>query len=399
VSVPAPAPAPPAGEDAAAAVELRLLGRTVAVPGRYLLYAVPFLWGTFGPAVRLLFMTDPHPEPSVFNSERLLLANAVYAPVLLAEVAAVRARFRARAEAAAEGAAAATDHNRAATRTQGDGDGDDDDAADPFLSIRAGLELGAYVFCANVAQVIGLQSTSASRAAFLVQLQTVFIPVLAAALGLGAVSRNTWIGAVTAVAGVALLSSDKSHGAASSLGGDALEVLSAVFFSFYVLRLGAFCSRIQPATLVAVKIFVQAALSVGWAVGMEALALAGPHAPYNAAHVDAHPWTPHVIAVNVAVVAWTGLMSSAVSGWLQSRGQQSVPPSEAAVIFATQPLWASATAALVLGEAFGPKGFAGGALIVAATVFSSLPEGDDSGGAGGDDGAAADGGTAAAKAD
>lgn len=336
-----------------------IFGKTLTVPGRYLLYSVPFMWGTFGPAVRLLFMSDPHPGPSVFNTERLLLSNAVYFPILSAEVVNIREKLRVKKASAGVAEEVATDE------------------ADPFLSIRAGVELGAYVFCANVAQVIGLQSTSASRAAFLVQLQTVFIPVIAAALGIAKVSRNTWIGSITALAGVALLSSDKGHGAVSSLTGDSLEVLSAFFFSLFVIRLGAFCNRIPPGPLVASKLAVQAFLSICWAVSVEAFALSGPGGGYDAVYHENHPWTLPVVAVNLGVVVWTGLICSALSGWFQTKGQQSVDADETAVIFATQPLWAAATAAILLGEGFGPKGFAGGALIVGATIFSSLPDGDE----------------------
>jgi drug/metabolite transporter (DMT)-like permease len=343
-------------------VKFSLLGRNFAVPGRYLLYCVPFLWGTFGPAVRLLFAADPHPDPSLFNTERLLLANVVYAPILFAEVGSIKSSWAEKKTSHASDAIVANS---------------DDEPTDVFLSIRAGLELGAYVFCANVAQVVGLQQTSASRAAFLVQLQTVFIPVIAASLGISKVNRNTWIGSVVAVAGVALLSSDKSHGTESSVVGDSLEILSALFFSAYVIRLSAYCNRINPAALVAVKIFVQGFLSTIWALSVEAIAITAPHGPLLTGSEIVHPWTPYAIAVNVGVIAWTGLFSSAVSGWLQTKGQQYVPASEAAIVFATQPLWASATAAVVLGEAFGTKGLAGGALILFATVFSSLSGADD----------------------
>ena len=86
------------------------------------------------------------------------------------------------------------------------------------------------------------------------------------------------------------------------------------------------------------------------------------------------PWTTHAVFVNMAVIAWTGIMTSAVSGWLQTKGQQFVTASESAVIFATQPLWASATAAVFLGESFGSRGITGGGLIVLATAFAALSE-------------------------
>lgn len=320
------------------------------VPARWLLYSVPFFWGSFGPSVRLLFAQQPHQDPAVFNTERLLLSTLVYVPVLFAELQAF-----------------VTSRNKQTPSQQTD---------TPFAFFPAGVELGVYVFLANVAQVIGLQQTSASRAAFLVQLQTVIVPVLSGIFGIDKISPKTWISSFIAVAGVALLSSDKGHGTISSLGGDFLEILSALFFSTYIIRLSNFCNRLPANPLVATKIATQAVLSIGWAFLAE-LANLFSHAPTQVSATSATtPWTISTVAINLGVVAWTGLMTSAVSGWAQTRGQQGVPASEAVVIFATQPLWASALAAIVLGESFGPRGFAGGALIVAATLIASKSSGE-----------------------
>lgn len=308
------------------------------------------MWGSFAPAVRLLFAQQPHQQPALFNSERLLLSTIVYVPVLLAEINAFR--------------------NRASTQSS-------DVTDDRFAFFPAGLELGVYVFLANVAQVIGLQQTSAGRAAFLVQLQTVIVPVLSGLLGLDKISPKTWMASIVAVAGVALLSSDKGHGTVSSFTGDSLEVLSALFFSTYIIRLGKYCNSLPANPLVATKIAVQAILSVGWVIALDLgdfFRHTPTHIPVDGEQVV--PWTFATIAISIGVVAWTGLMSSALSGWLQTKGQQGVPASEAVVIFATQPLWASGLAALLLGESFGPRGLGGGALIIAATLLASRKSDD-----------------------
>lgn len=294
--------------------------------------------------MRLLFSQEPHPDPSVFNTERLVLSTLVYVPVLAAEWAAFR-------------------NTQASPPT-----------AEPkksFAFVKAGAELGVYVFLANVAQVIGLQQTSASRAAFLVQLQTVIVPVLAGVFGLDKITPKTWLSSLIAVGGVALLSSDKGHGTVSSFTGDALEVLSAFFFSTYIIRLSKYCNEIPANPLVAMKIAVQAVLSIGWALSAE-IGILFNHGPNDLSKGDeVAAWTLGAVLVNAGVVVWTGLFSSALSGWAQTKGQQGVPASEAVVIFATQPLWASGVAAIILGESFGAKGFAGGALIVAATLLAA----------------------------
>ena len=93
----------------------------------------------------------------------------------------------------------------------------------------AGAELGGYLFLGNCAQVLGLQWTTADRAAFLVQLTTIIVPVLEAGVQRTSLPARTWAACGLATVGVAVLSSDGLTGAAD-LRGDALIVLSAFFY-------------------------------------------------------------------------------------------------------------------------------------------------------------------------
>ncbi len=326
-------------------VDLKLFGMSVSVPARWLLFSVPFMWGSFGPAVRLLFSQHPHLEPSVFNTARLFMSTAVYVPILLTEFTMYM-------------------NSRSSSQT---GDSEMDADEDRYSFVKAGIELGIYVFLANVAQVLGLQQVSAARAAFLVQLQTVIVPVLSGLLGLEVVGRNTLISSGIAVAGVALLSLDKGHGTTSSLSGDALELVSAFFFSAYIIRLGRYCNNTRSSPLVATKILVQAVLSSAWAFGIAAMSTSHSNIATVVSDSPIPEWTFPVVALNFGVIAWTGLISSAASGWMQTKGQQKVPASDAVVIFATQPLWASAIAAVLLGEGFGPRA-------LSAADLSSRPQ-------------------------
>ncbi len=324
-------------------VPVSLFGFSFGIPARWLLYSVPFMWGSFGPSVRLLFQNEPHIDAPVFNTARLMLSSLIYLPILANEVR----RYRS------------------------------PDEENDLSFVTAGVELGVYVFLANVCQVLGLESVSAGRAAFLVQCQTVIVPVLAGVLGLEVIRRSTWISSFVAIAGVALLSLDHGAGTASSVTGDGLELTSAFFFSTYILRLARYCNTVRPAPLVATKILVQAILSLGWATSIALMS--HPDVPIDSS--SALPeWTWPVILLNLGVVAWTGIVSSAVSGWAQTKGQQLVPASEAVVVFATQPLWASAISGALLGETFGTRGILGGALIVASTLVAArgdATDGDD----------------------
>lgn len=346
-----------------AIVPIKIGPLSFSIPARSLLYIVPFLWGSFGPSVRFLFSQHPHQEVSVFNSERLLLSTLVYVPILFHEF---QILLSMRKKESSPDVLCVDD------------DGKESSKFSRFDFLPKGLELGIYVFIANIAQVLGLQQTSASRAAFLIQLQTVFVPVLGTLLGTDSISLTAGFSSTVAVAGVLLLSLDKSAGTQSSLTGDSLEVLSAVFFSLYIVRLSKVANKVAPNPLVATKIAVQAFLSIGWATITEFQIHAQKPVQVVVDSVVLNnatdPWTLGSIGISVAIVIWTGLLSSAFSGWAQTKGQQAVPANEAALIFATQPLWATAIAAVVLGESFGSRGFAGGGLIIMATLIPTIAE-------------------------
>ena len=75
--------------------------------------------------------------------------------------------------------------------------------------------------------------------------------------------------------------------------------------------------------------------------------------------------------VLVAAV-YLGLIPSALCGYLQTIAQKTVPPSSAAVVYATDPLWAAFFAYFALNERLGPAGLAGAALIAAAAFGQNL---------------------------
>jgi len=366
----------------------------VKVPGKILLFAVAGLWGSFSPLVRVLYAQEHAPSPELFNAERLLLSSAVFVPSLWGEFKSWQEEREVKAltdDQASDSKASKTSSDAEAKDAEGGEEILDVAAAaekalavpppasEPRWSfVRAGIELGTWVFLANVTQVLGLDVTSASQAAFLNQLQTVIVPVLAVTTGLQAVSGCNWASSAIALAGVALLSLDNVE-VLSTLNGDGLEVLSAVFFSIYILRLSQFSRRMHVPPLVGTKVFAQAALSIAWVASAAYLTppeeMAASYAPGGrivpSVGFLGSEWLAGEVAVNIAVVVWTGLFVSALSGYLQARGQAAVKPSDAAVIFASQPLFAAALSALTLGEGFGPDAIAGGFFILGAAALSS----------------------------
>lgn len=409
--VPASDEPPLSRRPSTAHITVQLGGVSLTLPGRVWLAAVPALWSTFIVSTKLLVTAPVALPPALFNAARLCLSATVCVPFIVREV---RRGWKASAAGGCAAAAAAP------------GGGLD------FLV--PGVELGTWMFLANTAQMVGLRTTTASRAAFLVQLESVLVPLASAALGLTPLTATALVSSAVTVAGVAVLSSDCGGGAAAAAAaagrggrvaaaavslsvGDGLEVLAAVLLTAYVLRTSHHARRVRRAMpLVAVKIVTQAVLALGWAAvsrGVPALLAAARAAVSAAAAAAAGRWTPPtvasavaaamrgwvmppgvtpgVVALNIGLVVWSGLFVSATTTWLQTAGQRVVPASEAAIIYATQPLWASLLAAVVLGESFGGRGVLGGLLILVGVVLAGRgrrpsvvavePGGDAGGGA------------------
>uniref|UniRef100_A0A7S3B5C9 EamA domain-containing protein n=1 Tax=Haptolina ericina TaxID=156174 RepID=A0A7S3B5C9_9EUKA len=72
-------------------------------------------------------------------------------------------------------------------------------------------------------------------------------------------------------------------------------------------------------------------------------------------------------------IAWMGLVSGAAVLWGETIILREVPSTEAGVIFATEPVWAAAFAALLLHDAISPNEIAGGGAIVLGCLALQLP--------------------------
>jgi drug/metabolite transporter (DMT)-like permease len=77
----------------------------------------------------------------------------------------------------------------------------------------------------------------------------------------------------------------------------------------------------------------------------------------------------------VAGVAYTGLISTALTVVLQTRALSKLPAADSSVIVATEPLWAAGFATLLLGEMLAPSSMFGGMMLLTGCLANTvLPE-------------------------
>jgi drug/metabolite transporter (DMT)-like permease len=198
------------------------------------LLTVPIAWGTYAPAVKIAYAAAS--EPSIPG---ILLSGGQYLVAVLT-LSAASAIVGTQPAAPPK-----SEHDRPAFVPSGRG------------TWLAGLELGSYLFVANLLQISGLQQVPTDRAAFLVQTTTLLVPLIDAAQrgGLGRLPARTWAACLLAFAGVVTMSGASFSGALAQLGGgagalpptgDLLILGSAFFYSWHVIRLSALAPGLDP---------------------------------------------------------------------------------------------------------------------------------------------------------
>lgn len=105
---------------------------------------------------------------------------------------------------------------------------------------------GMWLFLGSNAQVMGIQSTSAIKASILVQLTTVFVPIIESITGgRKGLSPRLWISSICAFISVVMISSNGASSIENLVqfeAGDLLVILSSLFYSMHVIRLSKYVS-------------------------------------------------------------------------------------------------------------------------------------------------------------
>ena len=218
-----------------------------------------------------------------------------------------------------------------------------------------GVKLGLWSTLGFAFQMVGLQYTSASRSSFLLYLNVKLVPLLELMVHGHMPSLQTWAAAAVALLGALLLAFD---GGAPNLG-DLWSLVAATTSACFIITLGS-ASRSEGAVaaeLNATTAACTAALCSVWAVADAATSTTGS-ALHDLLQLQAH----------IAEVAFLGVVTTAFAQWLQALGQARIDATDAAVIFALDPVYGVCFASLWLGEHLGPQGLLGAGCILLANL-------------------------------
>ena len=367
--------------------------------GTIILLTVPCAWGTFAPVVRFVYELEIPFPGFLFSAGYYTIASLTLNLILFAQ------------------------HFLTLQK--------DDDTVDGISStssktlspwehmpINGGFELGGYLFIGNCLQVVGLETVSADRAAFLVQLTTVFVPLLQASFFLleddsNGIKKNifeiipvqTWAACILAFFGVIVMGFDDgstsfseisiaqngipwefiSHSLSSfsSIGigiGDFLVLAAAVSYTFHVVRLSKYAQYTTPLKLACSKATFEAIFSIFLVVVLvnSASFTTQPSIASMGQEItrflDAYG-SGGIPLPAIFACLWTGWVTCAYTIYAQSFGQKRIRnPTFANLIYSTQPLFSAGFAWLLLEEKLGAWGYVGGGLICIALSLITLTE-------------------------
>lgn len=221
-------------------------------------------------------------------------------------------------------------------------------AALPRSAVRSSMVLGGLYGTAQILQTIGLEHTSASVSGFVTGAYVVLTPVLGALLLRDRLPGAMWLAVGLAAVGLGVLS---LRGFAVGFG-EGLTLAAALLYALHILGLGRWSTPAQATGMACVQAAVISCVALVAALpgGITLPATGGQ-------------W---------ASLLYMALVAGAFALWAQTWAQAHVPPTRAAIIMTTEPVFAAFFAVLFGGESLTTRMLLGGGLVLAAMYLSEL---------------------------
>jgi len=239
--------------------------------------------------------------------------------------------------------------------------------------VLTGMEVGLYNAMGYIFQASGLETVDASKSAFICSLAVVTVPILDFLLKKKSLSFQSIAGLICAVLGVGLL---ELNGDSLSLTlGDLFTFAQPLFFGigFWKMEQAMEKHPTQAKRITASQVLMVAICSVAncWLLQ-----------PHIGAEVQA-PSLDQIMAwlsdpKIFSALAWTGLVTTALTQYMETVALKTISASEATLLFSTEPLWGAGFAHLVVGERLGLSAAAGAGLILSGCAISTVQKNDPS---------------------
>ena len=225
-------------------------------------------------------------------------------------------------------------------------------------ALRPALILGLLAFAGFATQTLGLEITTASKAAFITGLNVILAPMVGRLLYGDRVAPRVYLAALLAISGLGLMTLQGSGGVN---GGDLWVIGTAVSYAVYIVYLGEVAGRANVLAIAGLQQLPMALLAWLWALPQLSVLPTLPLSSYLA-------------------ILYLALVATALVTVVQTYAQRVVPAYLAALLFALEPVFAALFAFMLLGETMSAVGWIGGGVVLVAMLVSEIrPRGVASG--------------------
>jgi len=218
--------------------------------------------------------------------------------------------------------------------------------------LRVGLLVGLVLFLGYALQTFALEFTSASRAGFLTGLAVVFVPCAEALIFRARPTMAMIAGVMLSIIGTALLAVEILE-TPHTLLGDLLGLGCALAFSAQIVAIGRLATRVNPLQLTFTQTLTVGGVSLAFASVVDVLP--GPQ-----------------ISAALPAIGFTAAFATAGAYYVQARAQRFTTATQASLIFALEPVFATGFALALAGERLTRPEIAGCALIVLGMLVATV---------------------------
>jgi len=221
---------------------------------------------------------------------------------------------------------------------------------DRFRSFGPGFIIALTIFLGFITQTVGLKYTTANKSAFITSMYVVFVPFISFYLEKRRLTFWPAIGILLAVAGLYFLAKPDATGVNL---GDILTLVCAFVFAFQIVLTNVYTRRHDGSLLLFYEFITTAVLCVP-------LLLIKTESPivFN--------------RQSILAVLYISLVATVFNIFIQNKFQKNVATAKAALIYATEPIFASVFVFILLGEFFSRGGLVGAGLIIAGLIISEV---------------------------
>jgi drug/metabolite transporter (DMT)-like permease len=343
--------------------------------GRAILLLVSFLYGTLNVSLRAIYASDGAPAASVLSLVRQCLSVLTFIPIIIS----VNSNKKGGEESFSSYFEDSDDLSQVSSNTAGK---DDEETKRPMWI--AAFELAFWNFGAQGLINAGLLFSPAARASFLTQTSVVLTPLISAVAG-ETINSSVWGGCALALVGLFLIStssvdssavidasiSGESSGMSNVLPesfsfnqGDAMILLGALSWSFYIFRTSQIAKKYSELDLQFTKTALLAGMYGAWFLSTAAATLQSGGTLLSL-------WSGWQSFPVWILLVYSAAGPGAIADLLQQQGQKEVSASESNIILCLESIFAAFVAFFLLREVSSLKEVIGGLFIVVAAILAS----------------------------